>query len=56
MPKFLYISKGQKSEIAMAHKNETQWYLADTTCQNVSWLLLLLKSQLEKDAIFAGPK
>ena len=28
----------------------------DATCQNVSWLLLRLKSRLEKDAISAGSK
>ena len=33
-----------------------QKYLVDTTCQNVSCLLLWLKSWLEKDAILASPK
>ena len=30
-PKFLYISKGRKSETAMAHKNKMQKYPPDTT-------------------------
>ena len=47
-PRFLYISKGRKSEIAMAHKNKTQKYPVDIMWQNVSYLLLRLKSRLEK--------
>ena len=43
-------------ETATAHKNKTQKYPVDTTCQNVSHLLLRLKFRLEKDAISAGPK
>ena len=30
-PKFLYISKGRKSEAAMANKNKMQKYPSDTT-------------------------
>ena len=55
-PKFLQISKGQKSATVMAHKNKTYKYLVDTTRQNVSCLLLRLNSWLEKDAILASPK
>ena len=40
----------------MAHKNETYKYPVDTTCQNMSSLLLRLKPRLEKDAISAGAK
>ena len=54
--KFLQMPKGQKSEIAMVHKNKTQKYPVDTTGQNSSCLLLWLKSRLEKDAISADPK
>ena len=42
------ISEGRKSEIAMAYKNKTKKYPVDTTCQNVSCLLLWLKSWLKK--------
>ena len=45
----------RKCETAMAHKYKTQKCLVHT-CQNVSYLLLRLKSQLEKDAISVGPK
>ena len=55
-PKFLKFSKERKSGLAMAHKYKMQKYPVDTTCQNVSCLLLQLKSRLEKDAISAGPK
>ena len=48
--------KGRKSETAMAHENGSWKYPVDTTCQNVSCLLLRLKLRLEKDAISAGPK
>ena len=54
--KFLQMPKGQKSEIAMVHKNKTQKYPVDTTGQNASCLLLWLKFRLEKDAISADPK
>ena len=54
--KFLQMPKGQKSEIAMVHKNKTQKHPVDTTGQNASCLLLWLKSRLEKDAISADPK
>ena len=40
----------------ISHKNKTQKYPVDTTCQNVSCLLLRLKSHLEKDTISAGPE
>ena len=33
-----------------------QKYLVNTTYQNMSCLLLRLKSRLEKDAVSAGPK
>ena len=49
-------SKRQKAETAMAHKNKTQKYPVDTSCKNVSCLLLRLKSRLEKEVISAGPK
>ena len=39
----------------MVHKNNTWKYSVDSTCQNVSYFLLQLKSWLEKDAISAGP-
>ena len=54
--KCLSISHGRKSETIMAHKNRIDKYLADTTGQNKSYLLLRLKSWQEKDAISAGPK
>ena len=38
----------------MAHKNKAKKYSVDTTCQNVSCLVLPLKSRLRKDAISAG--
>ena len=47
------ISEGRKSEIAMAYKNKTKKYPVDTTCQNVSCLLLWLKSWLKKDEILS---
>ena len=47
-PNFLYISKGRKSETAMADKNKTYKYPVDMTCQNMSCLLLRLKSRLGK--------
>ena len=53
---FLKISKGRKSETAMTHKDETQKYLVDTTCQNVSCLLFCLKSRRKRDAISANSK
>ena len=40
----------------MVHKNKKLKYPVNTRCQNVSCLLLWLKSQLEKDAISASPK
>ena len=41
----------------MAHKNKTQKYPEGTTYQNdVSYLLLRLKSRLGKDVVSAGPK
>ena len=55
-PKFLQISKGQKAARAMAHKSKLQKYPVDTTCQNVSCLLLWLKPRLEKGAVPGGPK
>ena len=55
-PNFLYISKGRKSETAMADKNKTYKYPVDMTCQNMSCLLLQLKSRLGKVAISATPK
>ena len=55
-PKFLEVSKGQKSETAMTHKNKTKKYPVDITCQNVSWSLLWLTSWLEEDIILTGPK
>ena len=45
----------RKCETVMTHKYKTQKCLVHT-CQNVSYLLLRLKSQLEKDAISVGPK
>ena len=47
-PNFLYISKGRKSETAMADKNKTYKYPVDMKCQNMSCLLLRLKSRLGK--------
>ena len=55
-PKFLQISKGRKSETAMVRKNKKQKYPVDTTCHNLSRLLLRLKFLLEKVVISAGPK
>ena len=40
----------------MAHKSKTYKYPVDTTCHNVSWLLLRLKSRQQKDAISGGSK
>ena len=40
----------------MAHKIKTYKYPVHAICQNVSCLLLRLKSRLEKDAISAGPR
>ena len=37
----------------MTHKNKTLKYSIDTSYQNISYLWI--KSQLEKDAISAGP-
>ena len=48
--------QGTKSETGMADKNKTHKYSVDTTCQNVSCLLLRLKSWLEKDTILGGRK
>ena len=48
--------QGTKSETGMADKNKTYKYSVDTTCQNVSCLLLRLKSWLEEDTILAGRK
>ena len=54
-PKFLSILKGRKSEKAMVYKTKRR-NTVDTTFQNLSCLLLRLKSRLEKDAISSGPK
>ena len=54
--KCLWISKGRKSETAMAHKNRMDKYLANTTSQNKSCLMRQLKSRQEKDAISVSPK
>ena len=40
----------------MVHKNKMWKYPVNTACQNVSCLLLWLKSRLEKDVISAGHK
>ena len=40
----------------MAYKNKIYKYPVDATGQNESCLMRRLKSQLEKDAILAGPK
>ena len=40
----------------MAYKNRTKKYQVDTTCHNLSCLLLWLKSWQEEDAILASPK
>ena len=52
--KFSRDKKSKKN--AMAHKNKTQKYPVNTTCQNVLCLLRPLKPRLEKDAISAGRK
>ena len=52
-PKFLQIFKRRKSETAINDKNETWKYSVTATCQNVSCLLLQIKSHLEKDAVSA---
>ena len=54
-PEFLKISKEWKSETEMTRENKMKKSI-DNICQNVSCLLLQLKSWLEKDAISAGPK
>ena len=40
----------------MTHENKIQKYPVNTTCQNLTSLLLRLKSLPEKDAISAGPE
>ena len=55
-PKFLSISKEQKSDTAMVYKNKTKKYPVHALYQNLSCLLPRLKSRQEKDAISAGSK
>ena len=51
-------SRQGKAKVFINFRGTNIWNsnMAHKTCQNVSWLLLQLKSQLEKDAILAGPK
>ena len=47
-PKVLEISKGRKPETVITHKNKMQKYPVDTTCQDVSCLLLRLSPSQKK--------